>query len=395
MQVNKQIIIILILASLLFSAVGSAFYFYKKNKQAQQSKDELVTVFIAKENIKKGTLLTVKNLAKTKIARQYLLNKPLLKKEILGKYTNETIYQNEIFLKQKLTTKILKEKLKILDFTNSSYNFKFKNFENPNYTLIQGDFINIISVLPKGELNKKGKYTDFDTQYVANNIKVLGFIRDGYNESEVITKQKIKRVVKKKTVEEVIDVKADELILDMNPQVLLKLLTDYNKGNQLWMVKTKESIKVEEDKKELQVEPLKPVVKVVKKTVKKTVPKRVFKYQMYQASNSFIRKNAIIDYSNDKEGAKSKTKSVLIKVNSSKLCKTIKDKFVVGTSYRYNVRSDASLSSKTKKLYNKNTIFPYIKKHGAWYEICDGQFVNSSVVKEVSASFVQKKVGTK
>ncbi|MEZ4694658.1 MAG: hypothetical protein R2837_11900 [Aliarcobacter sp.] len=34
MQINKQLIAIIILASLLLSALGAAFYFYKKDKLA-------------------------------------------------------------------------------------------------------------------------------------------------------------------------------------------------------------------------------------------------------------------------------------------------------------------------------------------------------------------------
>ncbi len=101
MQINKQLIAIIILASLLFSAIGAALFFFKKNQQTQKAKSELVTIFIAKEDIQKDTLLTIENLAQTTIAKEYILNTPLTKEEIIGKYTNEKIYKHEIFLKQK------------------------------------------------------------------------------------------------------------------------------------------------------------------------------------------------------------------------------------------------------------------------------------------------------
>lgn len=272
MQMNKQIIMILILASLLFSAIGAAFYFYKENKEVLKNKNELVTIFIAKDDIKSNTLLDVSHLAKTKIAKQFILNKPLLKKEIIGKYTKDKIYKNEIFLKQNLNTKIEKSKAKILDYTSSSYNMQFDLFQNPNITLVQGDFINIISVYAKdGEKVKKGEYTDYNVQYVATNLKVLGFIRDGRTESETITKHKIKVIEKKKAIEKVVDVKADELILDIKSDVLLNLIKDYTTGNLLWMVKTKESILIEpinkmEDKELIIAK--KKIEKVTKKIVK-------------------------------------------------------------------------------------------------------------------------------
>lgn len=399
MQANKQIIIILILASLLFSALGAAFYFFKKNKQAQKSKNELVTIYIAKADIKKGTLITVDQMAQTKIAKQFLLNKPLMKKEIIGKYTSEKIFKNEMFLKQKLSTQIEKERAKVLDFTSSSYNMKFDMFDNPNYTLVQGDFINIISVLPKGKPDNKGKYSDFDVQYVANNIKVLGFIKDGVNESSSITKEKIKKVIKKKVVEEIVNVKANEMILDIDPNVLISLIKDYNKGNQLWMVKTKESIQIKpldemtkEETKEFKKEIKEPLLKENKK-VKKVYKPKVYKYQWYKSKVNTITKSAVIDYTNDKGDSKTKKRSVEIKVDSQRICNSIKDKFIIGTSARFYIRNEPTTRSSKKSILEKNTIIPYVEKLDTWYRTCDGQFVSSKVANEISYSNAVKKAG--
>ena len=268
MQVNKQIIIILVLASLLFSALGAAFYFYKKNKEVLKSKNELVTIYVAIADIKPNTLIDASHLGKTKIAKQYILNKPLLKKEILGKYTNETIYKNEVFLKQKLNTKIEKAKAKILDFKNSSYNMKFELFQNPNISLLQGDFINIISVYPKkGQKVKNGEYTEYDVRYVASKVKVLGFLRDGRPESETITKHNVEVIEKKKLVKKTKEIKANELILDIEANVLLNLIKNYSIGNQLWMVKTKETIEINPIKEIILQDEIKPKA-IVKKGYK-------------------------------------------------------------------------------------------------------------------------------
>ncbi|MBD3830579.1 MAG: hypothetical protein IE890_08830, partial [Arcobacter sp.] len=187
MQINKQLIVIIILASLLFSALGAAFYFYNKNKKSMDEQNQLVTIYIAKDDIPKDTLLTIEHLAQTNIAKQFILNKPLVKEEIVGKYTNERIYKHEIFLKQKLDTEIKKEQKNLLEFEKSAYNMKFELFKNPNYALQQGEYLNIVSVFPIGEPDNKGRYLDFDVTYVAPNIKVLGFIRDGRYEAKSIT----------------------------------------------------------------------------------------------------------------------------------------------------------------------------------------------------------------
>ncbi len=410
MQVNKQIIIILILASLLFSAIGAAYYFYNKNQQAIKSKNELVTVYIAKGDLDRNTLIEVKHLGQTKIAKQYILNKPLLKKEIIGKYTKEKIYKNEVFLKQKLNTKIQKNRAKLLDFEKGSYNMKFNLFDNPNYTLVQGDLINIISVFPIGELNKLNKYTNYDVSYVSHNIKVLGFIRDGKVESETITKHKVKKVVKKKVIEEIIDVKADEVIIDIDPMVLISLIKDYNKGNQLWMVKTKESILIEPlDKmsKEKQIEEIekeklasKDDIKLLvdKKKVKKVIKPRVFKYRWYKSKVTTITKSAVIDYSQPskkKDDKNRKTKSVNIVINPNKKCTQIKDKLVVGNVNFYYIRSEATTKSKTRKLLSRNVVIPYLEKVNGWYKTCDNLFVSEKVVKPISYTQAVKKIGRK
>ena len=77
---------------------------------------------------------------------------------------------------------------------------KFELFKNPNYALVQGEYINIISVYPEGIPDNKGRYPDFAVEYVANNIKVLGFIRDGRHESSSITKQTVKKIIEKKAI---------------------------------------------------------------------------------------------------------------------------------------------------------------------------------------------------
>lgn len=408
MQMNKQIAIILILASLLFSAIGAAFYFYNKNQQAIKSKSELVTVYIAKADIKKNTLIEIKHLAQTKIEKQYILNKPLLKKELLGKYTKEEIYKNEVFIKQKLNTKIQKQRAKLLDFSKGSYNMGFRLFKNPNYSLVQGDVLNIISVFPTKGTSKKKNNLDYDVQYIAKNIKVLGFLRSGRTESEPITKHKVKKVVKKKVIEQVIDVKSDEVILDIDPMVLISLIKDYNRGNQLWMVKTKESILIEpvdvmtpKDQLKEIAESKKPadtVIVTAKKVVKKRVYKpKVYKYKWYKPQTTTIKRSAVIDYSSAgaKKKAKiaSKTKSVDIVLNSGKKCLTVRDKLVVGNVNYFYIRDAASTKSRTKKLLERNTVIPYQEELKNWYKTCDGLYVGKTVVKKITYKQAVKRIG--
>lgn len=404
MQINKQVIAIIILASLLFSAIGAALFFFKKNQQTLKAKSELITVYIAKEDIPKDTLLNIEHLAKTTIAKEYILNTPLTKEEILGKFTNENIYKHEIFLKQKLDTQVAKEEKKILDFIKSSYNMKFELFKNPNYALVQGEYINIISVYPKDGYDEKGRFNGFEVDYVADNLKVLGFIRDGRYESTSITKQTVKKVIDKKSVEVIEEVKSDEVILDIDLDVLLKLTENYNKGNQLWMVKTaydetkeKENelehnnIQENNDEKEIVSNtstqaPAPKIRSVVEHDIK-------HKYRLYSSDITVLTQSAAIDYANDLNKEKTKIKNVEIAVDSNKICSQIKDKFIVGTANSFFIRSTPSKDSENKSLLYRNIIIPYVEKQEEWYKTCDGRYVHQSVVNEVDLSFIESKLG--
>lgn len=401
MQINKQLIAIIILASLLFSAIGAALFFFKKNQQTQKAKSELVTIYIAKEDIPKDTLLTIEYLAQTTIAKEYILNTPLTKEEIIGKYTNEKIYKHEIFLKEKLDTQIVKEEKKILDFKKSSYNMKFEIFKNPNYALVQGEYINIISVFPIDGYDEKGRFNNFEVEYVASNLKVLGFIRNGKHESASITKQPVKKVVDKKTVEEIEDVKSDEIILDIDLDVLLKLTQNYNKGNQLWMVKiaydeTKENTTEQNNKEDAKAEVKAAAASAQTLTTKVNPPvdqSIKYKFRLYSSDVTVLTQSAAIDYANDVNKEKSKIKNVEIAVDSNKICSQIKDKFIVGNANSFYIRSEPSKDSKDKSLLYRNIIIPYTEKLEDWYKTCDGRYVHQSVVNEVDLSFIQSKLG--
>lgn len=393
MQLNKQLIIIVLLASFLISSIATAIYFYKKNKDILKSKSELVTLYIAKDTIPPNTLITAKLLAKTNIERQYVLNEPLVKKEIIGKYTNETIYKHEVFLKQKLDTKLKKEKKKILPYVKSAYNMKFSLFQNPNLALQQGEYINIMSVYP----SKDGS-EDFNVQYIAPNIKVIGFLRQGKYESETFTKHEVEKVIKKKVVKVVEEIKADEVLLDIDLDTLTNLVRDYNKGRQLWMTKvnyTGEEFKEEKEDKKLLVANIEDVKieESKKRPEKKKIIKPIkYKYEMYEAKNKVIEKKATIEYGISNESIE-KSKSIKLIVDKKIICSNIKDKFIVGNTPKFNIRQEASLSSNIVNSAKKNTIIPYIMKTDEFYKICDGSFVHRSVVKEISPELVKSKLG--
>jgi len=386
MKFNKQIAVILVLLSMLISAVAIAFYLYNEKQAVLKSNNQLVTIFVAKENIKKDTQITAKHIKQTTVAKQYILTKPLLKKEILNKFAKESIYKNEAFLKEKLSTKIEKIVVKkTLDFKYNSYNMAFKLFKNANYSLEPNDIIKIISVYPLGD---KKKSNDFSVQYVAKNIKVLGFLNAGKPTEKTIIKKKVKKIVKKKQVNQIIELRSEDLILDIKEEVLLSLINDYNKGKQLWMVKSKLTDTDKTDEKEI-----KDIEKIVKKKKPAKKAKHVAKYypiKWYTPNSSVSTKTATISYSND--SGEGQTKRAKIVSSFAQECSKTDKLLLVKNSKAY-LRKHPSIRAKIHKKIYKNYILPYTnvsKINTNWYVLCDGSYVQRKDVKTISYSEYKK-----
>lgn len=388
MKFNKQVAVILVLLSMLLSAIAVAIYFYKQNQKTILENNQLVKIFVAKENIKRNIQLTAKDIKETTIARQFVLTKPLLKKEIIGKFTKEAIYKNEVFLKEKLSTKIIEKEVKNTssDYKYSSYNMSFKLFKNPNYSLEPNDIIKIISVYPAGTKDAASELAspEYAVQYVANNIKILGFLNNGQSTEKSIVKKKIKKLVKKQQVEEIIEIKSQEIILDIKQDILLSLINDYNKGKQLWMVKSKfeEEAKNKEDEIEEIVEK-KKVKTVINKKKRKYTP-RSYPIKWYKAKSSSSTKTATISYSNDNDFKQTKKATILS--NFAKECSQKENLLLVKSSKAY-IRKHPSIRAKIDKKVYKNYVIPYTsisRINPSWFMICDGNYIQSKDVKEIT-----------
>ncbi len=377
MKFNKQVAIILILLSMLLSAIAVSVYFYQENQKVVADKNRLVRIFVANKDIKKGTLITEKDIKSTTIARQFVLTKPLLQEEIVNKYAKETIYLNEAFLKQKLTTKIEEKKQEKIDFKYNSYNMEYKMFKNPNFTLEPNDLIKIVSVTNE-------KQDGVSVQYVIKNIRILGFLADGLPSEKAIFKKKIKKVIKKQTIEEIVNVRASELILDIKEKDMLSLIKDWNKGSQLWMVKSK--LEQEEDKKE-EKENIKKIVKkkeTPKSLQKPKYVKKSYPLKRYYPKINTEQKTAIIEYE-DKPSLK-KSKTVNLQNDLTKECSK-NDKLLIVTSNKAYLRKMPSIRSKINRKIYKNYVLAHTgssKINPNWFVICDGTYIQKKDVKEIS-----------
>lgn len=381
MKFNKQTAIILVLASLLLSTLGAAFYFYNMHQTTLQNNNKKVKVYVAKDAIKKNKEITINDIKEHLITKQELLNKPLTQQEIIGKFAKVDILKNELFIKEKISDlPIETEEKEFLKHTNNSYNIAYRFFRNPNYTLIKGDLIDIVTSYQK----TVDKLPEFETQYVGKNIKVLGFIHDGQAIPKGVTKMKIIKEVNKELKEITEDVKADEIVLDIQDKTLLTLIDDFQKkGNQMWMIKSKSRV----DKKTTPA-PKKVTANETKKSVKRSYP-----YKWYVPKTSVTNAKGTIEYAN-KPGEISQTKQARIVYSYENECSK-RDRLLLGISNRVHLRSGMSFQNRILRRVYRNYIIPYKEKNGSWYKTCDNNYVHSNEVTEISKEFALEKMGQK
>ncbi len=387
MRFNKQIAVILVLTSLLISAIGAALFLFYENENTKKANALQLTVYIAKQDIKKDALIKESDIVKTVIAKKYLLVKPLLKKEIINKFASSKIYKNEMFRKEKLVSKIGPKKIVTLPFKYNSYNASFNLFENPNYSLNKGDLLNLVSVYPK---SKDKKNMNYNVKYVAKQVQVLGFLEKG----KVVEKafRKIKKKVKSKSKKkktptyELVKVFANEIVLDISDKTILSMIDDYNKGKQLWMVKTNEAkVVVKKTLPKPIFIPQKVAKKVIKPKIKKVIKKKVKKvyaYKMYLPKDTVKTRSAVIEY--DDSTISDVMQKVTIKSTVIQQC-IAQNKVLIGTSREVMLRSIPSLKGRIKKILHRNYIIPYDNKVDKnWYELCDGRYVHKNESREIT-----------
>jgi len=386
MEFNKQIAIMLALLSLLLSALGGAYYFYDQNQQTLKSNNQIRAVFIAAKDIKKNVIVKEEDIKQVNIAKKYILTTPLLKKEILGKVTKENIYKNDMFRKEKLSKKVDTGESDLMSYNNNSYNIDFGLFQNPNRSLIQGDYIKIVSVFPgskdRGNLN-------FSVQYVVKDVKIIGFLEKGKSVRNAfrMANQEVRNKKGKVVGKKVIPVYANELVLDIPSKILLSLIEDYNKGKQLWMVKTK-APKLKKKIEKTVVEP--KVVSTKRSKSGKKTKRRVYPVKWYVPRNINRTASGTIRYADIDKVAQSQ--KATIKMSYSQQCKE-KEKLLIVISRNVNLRKTSSLSGKIKRVVYRNYLIPYKRKISQnWYEACDGTFVHKNEVAEISIKNVNKKL---
>jgi len=274
---NRQIrLIIGVLTGLVLFSSSLAFLFYTKQEKALSSVDEVLSVYVAKNNIVRGKMITAEDLELSKLPKSHLLTTPLSDVEIIGRYANVDIYAKELIRAEKLALLEPKEqeavKNKELKTSQESseeeivksdtLTLPLSLFQNLDTTLKAGESIDIVSILPT---KLKSRDEDFDTKYIATDVSIDSFVSGSKTlQSAVVETEKSL-------------VYADSVVFVMSPTEIKNFFELYyksqginanrvynkeNKGH-LWMVKCSRSNDANEQraKERLMLDYVRPYVR--------------------------------------------------------------------------------------------------------------------------------------
>jgi len=171
---------------------------------------------------------------------------------------------------------------KKLTTTNDTIAIPLSLFKNKDSSLRAGNFVDIVSIVPK---QLKNRELSFTTKYIAIHVPINSFISQNVTTSSytrTITITSTTSAKKKVTTTKVIE--ADTIVLDMSPKDIKNFLALYyksqalndkrayntqNYGGQLWIVNAATNVDKELQKQKEQL--LLDRKKVIKKRVRKHV----------------------------------------------------------------------------------------------------------------------------
>ena len=297
---NRKIrLIIGMLVGLVFFSSSIALLLYIK--QDTTPKVETVDVYVTSRNISKGEKITVNDIHQASLPKSYVTFTPLVAAEIVGHYVKIAMFADEPLRAEKLssekpeekvvatkqTIKRVEKKVESADENLSQYDnnkdtltMPLSLFKNIDESLKAGDFIDIVTVVPK----KNSKENGFDTKYVAVHLLINSFVSNT---------QRINRVVS--VGKEGAITRANAVVFDILPGDVKNILATYyktqvlnmnniyntsrdNRGH-LWMIKSTSKLnpEIQKYKKKMLVDHV-PVYKK-KKRKKKVVEKVSISYE--------------------------------------------------------------------------------------------------------------------
>jgi hypothetical protein len=248
MRDRKNRIVMAILLSLVLFTSSAAFLMYVKQDDAQQRKLENVEVYVAAKAMKSGEMVGANDLKLAALPKSYADFQPLAKEDIIGKFLTIDMMQGDTFRTEKLSL----TKQHQADTTNEMNNegnsttpaqvssdtvaVSLDLFKNSDVSLKNGDFIDIVSVVPKRGLQQQ-EY-EFQTRYIALHVEIKSIATVAQTKTDETTKKTVvitpAGVVLKMQPKEIKNfLSAYYTIQNINSD---RVYNDENRGH-LWMVK--------------------------------------------------------------------------------------------------------------------------------------------------------------
>jgi len=236
MKNRKMRLIIGMLIGLVFFSSSVALLMYTKQGEIQtqtQVRDD-VEVYVTNRDISKGELIKEGDIELTSLPKSYLAFTPLVSSEIVGRYAKVDIFSREPLRREKLSfTKPKEEVVEISkvekkvnkvespsDYDNNrdTMILPLSVFKNVDETLKAGDYIDILSVIPK----KSSRTGEFLTKYVAVHLLINSFVMNGSRSDSLLS-----------FGEEGAVFHANAVVFDILPGDIKNLLSTYYKTQQL------------------------------------------------------------------------------------------------------------------------------------------------------------------
>jgi hypothetical protein len=285
MRDKKTKILVGILLSLIVFTSSVAFLMYTKQSAISKNLEENVEVYVTAKDIKKGDMIGAKDMQLAHLPKSYVGVQALTQEEIIGHYAAVDMFKNEPLRAEKLSLQMSQneaslvvaavsennasadKEVQLAEIDSDTLPLPMDLFQNIDASLKKGDFIDIVSVVPKkGEANEY----EFSTRYVALHVQIASIVFPFTPPQD--EKSKVKPVMI-----------PGGLVLRMEPKEIKNFLklyytvqninnnrvyNDQNKGH-LWMIKCSDAsdAEIENYKKELVLDYQKRIDKTKTKTV--------------------------------------------------------------------------------------------------------------------------------
>jgi len=283
-----------ILVGLVLFTSSVALLMYLKQSKANENIQKNVEVYVASKHLTIGDYIGADSITKERVPQNYISFTPLVAEEIIGRYAKVDIFPKEpirsekISISNPLDVKVKKtvqntdeQKQKIVQTTSDTISIPLSVFKNKDTSLKAGNYIDIVSIIPKQLHNKE---FSFSTKYIAIHIPIHSFVSKNVTTSTYT--RTVTTTTNKVTKSQIIE--ADTIVLAMSPKNIKNFLAVYYKAQalnnnrvyntanydgQLWLVNAATDVDatIQKQKEKLLVDKKRKIIKRKKRAKKVSI----------------------------------------------------------------------------------------------------------------------------